>query len=600
MISSPPSRRRANPRAYARLLSLPLAFLLLLGSLSAAPRQEPNHSDVVVGRTKVSEVTFGRLVQYLWDNRLMDNELEKESLRRAFLNQIEVIALGDILNHIAVQENHLSDAYGKALLEGEVRGQLERMAIAELGILGPGEELRYESEEATRALQERIDEFRLPNRATWRHIYIRSASHSSPEEAVETLNEIQQEIRNGTPFPQLVATYSDEPDASEDQLFGPIEYEGKVLPQMAKVLDTLEVGAISEPLTLPMGFMIIQLIDREEDRLWANEEKRRLRVVLDLRADQKARKIDRILEENRSLFPPKIPRNPSPELPDHTPYLTIGNETITLGQLRLLARTFPAGFQELARVDPWNPQLLGPMERQFLLLNIYSEKGPLPPGEYERLRDQLRHNLIAARVMALLEVEHASTPDEKEIRARYETIEAGKARTLVDFEIIQIPTLLLIDIAGSNSGHDLMQAAGRLAQLWQKSALPAGDFVQEAFQNPTDIPVEAHAAYPLERLKERYPENVSAAPDGIPTVYKFPNNWAIVRLSNQRSGIPPFETVRNDILRELTAEQHTALREEIKASLLAQYDFEVLIGTEDFRWDTQANNLALQSSDASP
>ena len=69
------------------------------------------------------------------------------------------------------------------------------------------------------------------------------------------------------------------------------------MPQFEAVLDTLEVGEISEPFPTPFGMHIVQLMDRREHD--ATDELKRSRVVDELRERKAIEETDLWLRQLR-------------------------------------------------------------------------------------------------------------------------------------------------------------------------------------------------------------------------------------------------------------------------------------------------------------
>lgn len=92
----------------------------------------------------------------------------------------------------------------------------------------------------------------------------------APRDREETLTEIQEVrrriVEDGEDFAELAAEFSD--DASNAQDGGNLDWfgSGRMVPQFEEAAFSLEVGAISEPISTTFGYHLIEVLERDDQR----------------------------------------------------------------------------------------------------------------------------------------------------------------------------------------------------------------------------------------------------------------------------------------------------------------------------------------------
>ena len=82
------------------------------------------------------------------------------------------------------------------------------------------------------------------------------------EGALEGARAMIVQIRDGAPFPLLARQFSSAPSAANGGDVGFVQ-KGELRPEVDVVLETLEVGGISEPIQTPGGYYVVALLDRQ-------------------------------------------------------------------------------------------------------------------------------------------------------------------------------------------------------------------------------------------------------------------------------------------------------------------------------------------------
>ena len=124
------------------------------------------------------------------------------------------------------------------------------------------------TEEELRAFHEQhAEEYVAPDRVQARHILVSPASQGEADKATarSRLLALKHQIMEGEDFGDLAAAHSECPSGKADG--GNLGWivRGATLPEFEKaVFDELEVGEISEVIETPLGFHIVEKLDREE------------------------------------------------------------------------------------------------------------------------------------------------------------------------------------------------------------------------------------------------------------------------------------------------------------------------------------------------
>ena len=81
------------------------------------------------------------------------------------------------------------------------------------------------------------------------------------EGALEGARAMITQINEGAPFPLLARQFSSAPSAASGGDVGYVQ-EGDLRPELNAVLDTLEVGKVSEPIETPGGYYVVAIVDK--------------------------------------------------------------------------------------------------------------------------------------------------------------------------------------------------------------------------------------------------------------------------------------------------------------------------------------------------
>ena len=91
-----------------------------------------------------------------------------------------------------------------------------------------------------------------------RHIFIAGDDPATEQ----TLNEARQQIINGTPFGQLAASLSEDPNSADNDGELPWFSQGQMPPAIEETADTLSIDEISQPFRTQFGWHLMQVLDK--------------------------------------------------------------------------------------------------------------------------------------------------------------------------------------------------------------------------------------------------------------------------------------------------------------------------------------------------
>jgi parvulin-like peptidyl-prolyl isomerase len=170
-------------------------------------------------------------------------------------------------------------------LDRRVRADLTQAVIA--SVLAEVEEDAGSRSDLEAFFQEQRDFFTRPGRLRVQQIFVRA----SDENAEARAREAARRLSEGEPFAVIEETLGDDPVARlPDALLPALKLREYLGPSALRAAYDLEVGGVSEPVRSGMGFHVLELMEREPDRLPPLDE-----IVEEVRADYRRRRGDRAL-----------------------------------------------------------------------------------------------------------------------------------------------------------------------------------------------------------------------------------------------------------------------------------------------------------------
>jgi parvulin-like peptidyl-prolyl isomerase len=148
----------------------------------------------------------------------------------------------------AVLRRHFERQFmAQAYLEEVLRGKARRAGLAEI-----------------REYYERHpEEFRVPDRAKWQHIFVSTHQHRTPEEAHRHAEALRQKAAAGGDFAALARQY-DEGLARMQNGFGTGEARGNIQPpDVEQAVWSLKPGQMSGVLRGATGYHVVKVVERQ-------------------------------------------------------------------------------------------------------------------------------------------------------------------------------------------------------------------------------------------------------------------------------------------------------------------------------------------------
>jgi peptidyl-prolyl cis-trans isomerase SurA len=98
-----------------------------------------------------------------------------------------------------------------------------------------------------------------------RHILLRVSEVTPESDVLRRLTDLRQRVVNGgQDFGQLARLHSVDPSATRGGDLGWI-YPGDTVPEFEKVMNTLKIGEVSEPIQSPFGWHLVQVQERRTE-----------------------------------------------------------------------------------------------------------------------------------------------------------------------------------------------------------------------------------------------------------------------------------------------------------------------------------------------
>ena len=179
---------------------------------------------------------------------LVDQYLDKSGKRAIGKEDKLQIIKGLITRQLILQQKESNDIRKEERIVKQVKEFEDRLVVDAYLTKYVGKNLTVTDAEIKEYYQQNINKFAAPPKVKARHILLRNRKEAE---------QVKQKLQNGGDFTQLAKEYSiDLPMAREGGSMGIIE-KGKTLPELEKVLFTLNVGEISDIVETRFGFHIL-------------------------------------------------------------------------------------------------------------------------------------------------------------------------------------------------------------------------------------------------------------------------------------------------------------------------------------------------------
>lgn len=129
-------------------------------------------------------------------------------------------------------------------------------------------------------VEKRDDQRQIIDQWSVRHILVSPSANLSPEMAKQRIDTIYEQLRKGSDFATLAATYSDDPgSASKGGSLGWVS-EGEMVPEFEKVMKNTEAHDYSAPFSSQFGYHILKVDDKRKQDVTDIYQKNMAREIL--------------------------------------------------------------------------------------------------------------------------------------------------------------------------------------------------------------------------------------------------------------------------------------------------------------------------------
>ncbi len=112
-----------------------------------------------------------------------------------------------------------------------------------------------------------------------RHILVKTSEVVSEADARRKLNNMRERIVNGADFGELAKLNSDDASSIRGGDLGWI-YPGDTVPEFERVMNSLNLGQLSEPFATPFGWHLMQVLERRRADVSGERKRQEARLVL--------------------------------------------------------------------------------------------------------------------------------------------------------------------------------------------------------------------------------------------------------------------------------------------------------------------------------
>lgn len=454
------------------------------------------------------------------------------------------------------------------------------------------------AEEIAARIAEHPEDFSLPDLVTWRHMIFEisaQASSGEREAALSRALEALEALSDGEPFEGVAQRFAtSSASKTPGAILGPMPITDSLIPQLADALRSLPPHEVSQPIDTPAGLVLAEVISRELGRQLplARLESRARQYLLAERAESQR---ETLLAQLREERPVEVPANLRIDMPDDTPAVIIGEETVTLSDLRRRSLATPDPESALANLMTASGR--EELANHLLLVAEAQRRGLLTEAQWEFLDRTVRSHRVEY-ALAKLRAEREPTPTEDEIRALYESQREKYRTETVTFEVLRLSTQTLGAMASSEAGLHLLREAQGV-----RSRLAAGESAEQLFhalhiEGNLDSLVRRDGM-PIGSLPASIADTLAALQPGEVSEARVTDlGVTLVHLLDRRTEIPGLGWCRGWVISDWRRENAPDYR--FSQDILDAHHFEILIDPSRLSQNASGEIIVLPAESTQP
>ena len=195
-----------------------------------------------------------------------------------------------------VELERILDEQGSSLANLQPSFKSREMAMYHMGQKSKTATNKLGPKELRAYYDEHRDQYKIEARARWQALHVNFKKHGSKKAASEVLNEAIEELRNDAEFGDVIKRYSDGPHKADGGIYDWTTIGSLANGDINRLLGTAEVGRISSPITANDSYMLIKVLEREDEHYREFEDVQK-ELSDRLNADARREASEKILQE---------------------------------------------------------------------------------------------------------------------------------------------------------------------------------------------------------------------------------------------------------------------------------------------------------------
>ena len=210
---------------------------------------------------------------------------EQVERQRARAEQVVVqLRAGADFGKLAVSFSDAPDALQGGAMGWRVRDRLPELFAQALAAMKPGDVSGIMRSPAGFHVIKLIDvrgsgAAALVEQTHARHILVKTSEIVSEADAKRKLNNLRERIVNGADFGELAKLNSDDGSSIRGGDLGWV-YPGDTVPEFERVMNSLQLGQLSEPFASPFGWHLLQVLERRKTDASGDRQRKEATLIL--------------------------------------------------------------------------------------------------------------------------------------------------------------------------------------------------------------------------------------------------------------------------------------------------------------------------------